>query len=139
MLTWFKSRRAENQAQSEQPSGSGTLAPLIVLALILLAGIAALIQFQHHLSTAAVEPGPMTTDPLASEIARCRTITPEQLAADDICRRVWAEGRRRFFAPSASRRSPGTTEPATTEPSVSPKIQDRIPSSPDRGEPIEAR
>lgn len=139
MLSWFKSFRAHNATPLEQPVGSGMLAPLIVLALILLAGIAALIQFQHHLTTAAVEPGPANVDPLASELARCRTVTTDQLAADDTCRRIWAEGRRRFFAPSASRRSPATTEPAATEPSVSPKIQDRIPSSPELGQSIEAR
>lgn len=35
-------------------------------------------------------------DPLAAELARCRTLTaPEQI--DDACRRAWAERRARFF------------------------------------------
>ena len=45
---------------------------------------------------------PLTTksDPMAADLARCRDVTAEQLAADDTCRRVWAENRRRFFAPN---------------------------------------
>jgi conjugative transfer region protein TrbK len=31
------------------------------------------------------------------ELERCRTITPQQYASDDACRRAWAEQRRRFF------------------------------------------
>jgi conjugative transfer region protein TrbK len=37
---------------------------------------------------------------MAADLARCRDVTAEQLAADDTCRRVWAENRRRFFAPN---------------------------------------
>lgn len=40
------------------------------------------------------------SDPLTADLARCRDITAEQLAANDTCRRVWAENRRRFFAPN---------------------------------------
>lgn len=31
------------------------------------------------------------------ELACCRTITPDQRPLDEACRRVWADGRRRFF------------------------------------------
>lgn len=44
---------------------------------------------------------PARNDPLAAGLARCRDVTAEQLAADDTCRRVWAENRKRFFAPSS--------------------------------------
>ncbi len=47
-----------------------------------------------------VAPGATTSDPLAADLARCRDVTAERLAADDTCRRVWAENRRRFFAPN---------------------------------------
>jgi len=36
-------------------------------------------------------------DPLRAELARCRTLTPEDLATDTACRAAWAENRRRFF------------------------------------------
>lgn len=48
-----------------------------------------------------VAPSATTNDPLAADLARCRDVTPEQIAADDTCRRVWAENRRRFFAPNS--------------------------------------
>ncbi len=84
--------------------------------------------------TADVPSVAVLVDPLAAELARCRTITPEQNAADDSCRHAWAENRRRFFAPSSSRLDPGTNAPVATGPS---KNQDRLPSAgiqPDRDE-----
>jgi conjugative transfer region protein TrbK len=70
-----------------------------------------------------------TNDPLAADLARCRDVTAEQLAADDTCRRVWAENRRRFFAPTAPATRPGDTTPKTqdrapTSTSVSPDLSD---------------
>jgi conjugative transfer region protein TrbK len=46
-----------------------------------------------------VAPAATKSDPLAADLARCHDVTAEQLATDDTCRRVWAENRRRFFAP----------------------------------------
>lgn len=68
----------------------------------------------------AVGPAAATGDPLVAELARCREVTPEQLAADDTCHRVWAENRRRFFAPTA---------PAARTTDTPTKTQDRIPTS----------
>lgn len=47
-----------------------------------------------------VAPPLAKSDPMTADLARCRDVTAEQLAADDTCRRVWAENRRRFFAPN---------------------------------------
>ncbi len=47
-----------------------------------------------------VAPAATKSDPLAIDLARCRNVTAEQLTADDTCRRIWAENRRRFFAPN---------------------------------------
>lgn len=47
-----------------------------------------------------VAPAVVKNDPLAADLARCRDVTAEQFAADGTCRRVWAENRRRFFAPT---------------------------------------
>jgi conjugative transfer region protein TrbK len=47
-----------------------------------------------------VAPPAAKSDPMATDLARCRDITAEQLSVDDTCRRVWAENRRRFFAPN---------------------------------------
>jgi conjugative transfer region protein TrbK len=44
---------------------------------------------------------PAADDPLRAELARCRDLTPDDLATDTACRAAWAENRRRFFgAPS---------------------------------------
>jgi conjugative transfer region protein TrbK len=73
-----------------------------------------------------VPPAAVLVDPLATELARCRTITPEQNAADDTCRRAWAESRRRFFAPSSSHSDAGTNAPGVTG---TVKSQDKLPSA----------
>ena len=81
-----------------------------------------------------VPPAAVLVDPLATELARCRTITPEQNAADDTCRRAWAESRRRFFAPSSLHSDAGTNAPVATG---TVKSQDRLSSAgvqPDRDE-----
>ena len=36
-------------------------------------------------------------DPLRAELARCRDLTPDDLATDTACQAAWAENRRRFF------------------------------------------
>jgi conjugative transfer region protein TrbK len=40
---------------------------------------------------------PAADDPLRAELARCRSLTPEELATETACRAAWAENRRRFF------------------------------------------
>lgn len=57
---------------------------------------------RHGEARRTVAPAAPTQDPLAAELTRCRAVTPEQLAIDESCRRVWAENRRRFFAPTGS-------------------------------------
>ncbi len=46
-----------------------------------------------------VVPATMKNNPFAADLARCRDVTGEQITANDTCRRVWAENRRRFFTP----------------------------------------
>jgi conjugative transfer region protein TrbK len=83
----------------------------------------AIIAIGEALSTNVVDrftpPAAKTADPLAADLARCRDITAEQLAADDACRRVWAENRRRFFVP---------TTPAARSSDTPPKSQERTPT-----------
>ena len=61
-------------------------------------------------------------DPLVSELARCRTITPDDAAALEACRRIWAENRQHFFL---STKSP--SPPAAPAPDAPVKGQDRVP------------
>ncbi len=45
-------------------------------------------------------PSAQEVDPLAAELARCRTVTSEPTDALEECRRVWAEQRRQFLGQS---------------------------------------
>ena len=47
--------------------------------------------------TSFASPASESADPLAAELARCRTVTPEQKDALEACRRIWAEQRRQFL------------------------------------------
>jgi conjugative transfer region protein TrbK len=70
-----------------------------------------------------VAPATPTHDPLAAALARCRAVTLEQLAIDESCRRVWAENRRRFFAPTGpvvwTTDTPRKTQDQISAPSLS--------------------
>lgn len=75
---------------------------VLKLAAIAMGGIAILVaagdlrdavgELRHEADHAVIE------DPQRQALARCRTLTPEHLETDRVCREVWAENRRRFFA-----------------------------------------
>lgn len=66
---------------------------------------------------------------LAPKLESCLTVTPDQTATFEYCRRVWAENRRRFFGPhkksSASGAADRTNGHLSSEPG--PKDQSRLP------------
>ena len=56
-------------------------------------------------------------DALVSELARCRTITPDDTAVLEVCRRIWAENREHFFLSTKSPQLPAAPAPdASAEP-----------------------
>jgi conjugative transfer region protein TrbK len=63
-------------------------------------------------------------DALIQELARCRTITSDEAAALETCRRVWAENRRQFFGVARLPQSP--SEPVLNAPAESVKNQGRV-------------
>jgi conjugative transfer region protein TrbK len=72
--------------------------------------------------------GPQTAGALASSLARCRTVTPDQTAAYDHCRQIWAENRRRFFGQKGSATAPAGSDALSSQPSeLPPKDQSRMP------------
>ena len=79
------------------------LRAVAVIALIA-AALATAIQFDRESATECSADSPPTDDPLRAELARCRTIIPEDLATDTTCQAVWAENHRRFFALSSDGR-----------------------------------
>lgn len=74
-------------------------------------------------SSPIVAPHPQQSDPLARGLAQCRTVTVDQSDELAECRRLWAEGRRRFLR---SDRSPDETGGKNPTLAVPPKIQDRL-------------
>ena len=129
--------RLRFRRESAQPHGDAAGLLLRALTLAFVAAMIALAVHQSRRDSPEQVDGPpasVAVDPLATELARCRTITPEQNASDDTCRRVWAENRRRFFAPSSPRPNAAANDPATAVPG---NDQDRLPSAgvqPERGE-----
>lgn len=69
---------------------------------------------------APIERGPPA--PFSIELARCRTITPDDVAALESCRRIWAENRKNFFLSTKSPSPPSETSAGSV------KNGDRIPS-----------
>jgi conjugative transfer region protein TrbK len=122
------------ESPHEHHDVTGLLLRAAAMAFVAAAIALAVNQLRHDDEPADVLPAAVLDDPLTVELARCRTITPEQNAADDSCRRAWAESRRRFFAPSSSRPNTLTNDPAAAG---LVKSQDRLPSvgvQPDRDE-----
>jgi conjugative transfer region protein TrbK len=79
-------------------------------------------------------PPPPTTDnadTFAPKLERCLTVTPDQTATFEYCRRIWAENRRRFLGPK-KKSSPAPPDPETpndqsSPPVIAPKDQSRLP------------
>jgi conjugative transfer region protein TrbK len=63
-------------------------------------------------------------DALVQELARCRTITSDETAALETCRRAWAENRRQFFGPVRPPQS--SVDPLLNTPAAPAKNQDRV-------------
>ncbi|MBR1087835.1 putative entry exclusion protein TrbK-alt [Bradyrhizobium manausense] len=84
----------------------------------------ALIQSRRSEDAAVLTPLGHGEAALVSEIARCRTITPDDGAVLDTCRRIWAENRQRFFA---STKSPQPSVALSSDaPAVPMKSQDGV-------------
>lgn len=72
--------------------------------------------------------GPQTTGTLAPSLARCGTVTSQQTATYDYCRRIWAENRRRFFGRNGSATAPAGSDALSSQTSeLPPKDQSRMP------------
>jgi conjugative transfer region protein TrbK len=92
---------------------------------VMLAAAVAVIQSRPG-EDAAV-PAPMErgeADPLLGELARCRTVTPDDTAGLDACRLIWAENRQRFFGTTRSAKLPAV--PAPNAPAGLLKSEDRV-------------
>jgi len=78
----------------------------------------------------SVERG--TPDARVSELARCRTITPDDPGMLESCRHIWAENRQRFFLSTKSPQLPAVSTLTTSTGSV--QSQDLVlPHGADQG------
>jgi conjugative transfer region protein TrbK len=71
---------------------------LIAIAVLGVAVVTAVIRIRYGENHVVARQGTPSTNSLTAQLARCRSVTPAQLAANHSCKRVWAENRRLFFA-----------------------------------------
>ena len=96
------------------------------VAVVTLGAALAVIQSRRAEVAAVSAPvGRREADALIGELARCRTITPDDTAGLDACRRIWAENRQHFFVSTESPQFPAP--PAANGSAGLVKSQDRVP------------
>ena len=71
---------------------------IAAVAFVVWAIAVAVIQSQHDKDAAALTPTePGKVDALETELARCRTASPDDFGLLESCRQIWAENRKHFF------------------------------------------
>ncbi|WP_298253099.1 putative entry exclusion protein TrbK-alt [Bradyrhizobium sp.] len=68
------------------------------------------------------------SDPLATKLAECRSVTDEQKDALSECRKAWAEKRRQFLGKTPSASSDSGAPQGGSSLFVPPKDEDRLPA-----------
>ena len=92
---------------------------------VMLAAAVAVIQSRRGEDAAVLAPVERgEADALVGELARCRTVTSDDTASLDACRRIWAENRQHFLV---STKSPQLPPPAPNAPAGPMKNQERVP------------
>jgi conjugative transfer region protein TrbK len=101
----------------------------VVAASVMLVMAACAIQLRGDGEEASSNPaGPQIRGTLEPSLTRCQTVTPEQTATYDYCRRIWAENRGRFFGQKGSAAAAaGSDALSRPSPSSPPKDQSRMP------------
>ena len=93
---------------------------------VTLVAVLAVIQSRRGEDPAMVAPVERgEADAVVRELARCRTVTPDDAVVLEACRRIWAENRQHFFASTKSRQLPDP--PVPNEPGAPMKNQERVP------------
>jgi conjugative transfer region protein TrbK len=100
---------------------------LRVAAIVFVTLATAVAVIQSRRGEDAAVPAPVErgeSDPLVSELARCRTVTSDDTAGLDACRRIWAENRQHFFVLTKSPQLPAS--PASDAPAGLMKSQGQV-------------
>ena len=103
-----------------------TLAAVVLVVLIVAACAVRLRGDEGQTNTPASDE--VTSDPLATKLAECRSVTYEQKDALSECRKAWAERRRQFLRQKAPAASDGGPSQAGSSLFVAPKDESRLPS-----------
>lgn len=78
--------------------GLARLPAVAMAAAVVLSVAACAIELRRGEDQASTEPPTSeNTDPLKAKLEQCRTVTSEQAATLDECRRIWSENRSRFL------------------------------------------
>jgi conjugative transfer region protein TrbK len=78
--------------------------------------------------TSSAAPAGQASDPLATKLAQCRSITHEQKDALSECRTAWAEKRRQFLGKPPSALPHNGSPQGGSSLFVPPKDEDRLPA-----------
>jgi conjugative transfer region protein TrbK len=103
-----------------------TLAAVVLIVLLVAACAIKLRGDEGQTSTPA--SADVTSDPLATKLTECRTISYEQKDALFECRKAWAEKRRQFLRQKAPAPSGSGAPQAGSSLFVAPKDDSRLPS-----------
>jgi conjugative transfer region protein TrbK len=95
-----------------------------VVAFLAFAAVVAVIHSRQDKKVGVIVPvQQQDANTTSSELARCRTIKPDETAVLDSCQRVWAVNRKHFFAPARSTPAQISSSGAAVGPA---KSQDRV-------------
>jgi conjugative transfer region protein TrbK len=102
-----------------------TLAAAVLVVLVVAACAIRLRGDEGQTNTSA--SADVTSDPLATKLAECRSVTYEQKDALSECRKAWAEKRRQLLGQKAPTLSDSVTPQAGSSLFVVPKDESRLP------------
>jgi conjugative transfer region protein TrbK len=101
------------------------LARIAAIGLVVLIVALTIMQSQHGEHAVVLAPlEHRDAEALVEELAHCRTITSDETAALEACRRTWAENRRQFFGSARPPQSP--IDPVLNASATPVKNQDRV-------------
>ena len=99
----------------------------VVLLIVVLAACAIRLRGDEG-QTNATASADVTSDPLVTKLAECRSVTYEQKDALSECRKAWAEKRRQFLGQKTPAPSDTGAAQAGSSLFVVPKDESRLPS-----------
>jgi conjugative transfer region protein TrbK len=102
------------------------LAAAVLIVLVVAACAIRLRGDEPHASMAA--SADVTSNPLATKLTECRSVTYEQKEALSECRKAWAEKRRQFLGQKTPAASDTGAAQEGSSLFVPPKDEDRLPS-----------